>query len=82
MSRRADRNAAHSPDWLLQHQGHPKIVTNRFATPTFRTHPLSPGASAKPSGPDGEGQARGQALDARGETSQHARLITTERYCA
>ena len=31
--------------------------------------PLSAGASAEPSGPDGEGQARGQAPSARGETS-------------
>jgi hypothetical protein len=34
-----DRNAAHCPVWPLQRQGHPKIVSNRFAETIFRTHP-------------------------------------------
>jgi hypothetical protein len=33
------RNAAHSPDWPLQRQGHPKIVSNRFAETIFVPHP-------------------------------------------
>ena len=36
----------------------------------------------RPSRPDGKGQAEGQAQDARGKTSQDARLSTTERYRA
>ena len=35
----AGRNAAHCPDWPLQRQGHPKIVSNRFAETIFRTRP-------------------------------------------
>ncbi len=33
------RNAAHCPGWPLQRQGHPKIVSNRFAETISRTHP-------------------------------------------
>ena len=39
MSQPAGRNAAHCPGWPLQRQGHPKIVSNRFAETIFRTHP-------------------------------------------
>jgi hypothetical protein len=31
--------AAHCPGWPLQRQGHPKIVSNRFAETIFRTRP-------------------------------------------
>jgi len=51
-------------------QGHPKIVSNRSAETIFRTPPLSAGDLCQPSGPDGEGQARGQARSARGEPLQ------------
>ena len=33
------RDAAHYPGWPLQRQGHPKIVSNRFAETIFGTHP-------------------------------------------
>ena len=33
------RNVAHCPGRPLQRQGHPKIVSNRFAETIFRTHP-------------------------------------------
>jgi hypothetical protein len=46
MSQAPGRNAAHCPGRPLQRQGHP---------------PLSAGDLCRPSGPDGEGQARGQA---------------------
>ena len=39
MSQTAGRNAAHCPGRPLQRQGHPKIVSNRFAETIFRTHP-------------------------------------------
>jgi hypothetical protein len=39
MSQRAGRNTAHCPGWPLQRQGHPKIVSNRFAETIFRTRP-------------------------------------------
>ena len=39
MSQRRGRNAAHCPGWPLQRQGHPKIVSNRFAETIFRTRP-------------------------------------------
>jgi len=55
MSQPPSRNAAHCPGRPLQRQGHP---------------PLSAGDLCRPSGPDGEGQARGQARNARGEPSQ------------
>jgi hypothetical protein len=52
MSRATGRNAAHCPGWPLQRQEHPT---------------LSAGDLGQPSGPDGEGQAEGQARKARGE---------------
>ena len=69
MSQRAGRNAAHCPGWPLQRQGHPKCFANRFAETIFGPA-LDPGDLGQPSGPDGEGQARGQARDARGEPPQ------------
>jgi hypothetical protein len=39
MSQRRDWNAAHCPGWPLQRQGHPKIVSNRFAETIFGTRP-------------------------------------------
>jgi hypothetical protein len=69
------RNAAHYPGWPLQRQGHPEIVSNRFAETIFGTHPLSAGDLCQPSGPDGEGQARGQAPNARDEPPKQ-RLIS------
>jgi hypothetical protein len=39
VSQPTSRNAAHCPDWPLQRQGHPKIVSNRSAETIFRTHP-------------------------------------------
>ena len=39
MSQTQDRNAAHCPGRPLQRQGHPKIVSNRFAETIFRTRP-------------------------------------------
>jgi hypothetical protein len=33
------RNAAHCPGRPLQRQGHPNIVSNRFAETMFGTHP-------------------------------------------
>ena len=39
MSQRGGRNAAHCPGRPLQRQGHPKIVSNRFAETIFGTRP-------------------------------------------
>jgi hypothetical protein len=39
MSQSAGRNAAHCLGWPLQRQGHPKLVSDRFAETTFRTRP-------------------------------------------
>ena len=44
------RNAAHCPGRPLQRQGHPKILSNRFAESDLRDPPLSAGASADPAG--------------------------------
>ena len=66
MSQRPGRDAAHYLGWPLQRQGHPKIVSNRFAETIFGTRPLSAGDLCQPSGPDGEGQAEGQARNSRG----------------
>jgi len=38
---------------------------------------VDPGDLCQPSGPDGEGQARGQARNARGETSQFRDLVSS-----
>jgi hypothetical protein len=54
------RNAAHCPGQPLHLQGHPKILSNRFAESIFGTHPCTR-SLCRPGGPDGEGQARGQA---------------------
>jgi hypothetical protein len=54
------RNAAHCLGRSLHQQGHPKIVSNRSAERIFGTHPCAR-SLYRPSGPDGEGQARGQA---------------------
>jgi hypothetical protein len=59
-SRSAGRNAAHCPGRPLHPQGHPKILSNRCAERIFRTHPCTR-SLWRPSGPDGKGQARGQA---------------------
>ena len=59
------RNAAHCPGRPLQRQGHPKILTasqKGSSGPTLERRSL-----CRPSGPDGEGQARGQARNARGK---------------
>ena len=39
MSQPPGRNAAHCPGRPLQRQGHPKLVSNRFAETSFGTHP-------------------------------------------
>jgi hypothetical protein len=44
------RNAAYCPGRPLQRQGHPKILSNRFAERILGTPPLSAGASADPAG--------------------------------
>ena len=60
------RNAAHCPGRPLHPQGHLKILSNRCAESIFGTHPCAR-SLYRPSGPDGEGQATGQARNARGE---------------
>jgi hypothetical protein len=50
----------------LQRQGHPEIVSNRFAENNLRDPPLERWSLCQPSGPGGEGQARGQP-ETRGE---------------
>jgi len=54
------RNAAHRTERPLHPQGHPKILSNRFAESIFGTHPCAR-SLCRPGGPDGEGQANGQA---------------------
>ncbi len=66
MSQRPGRNAAHCPGWLLQPQ---RCFASRCAGRACGA-PLTPGDLCQPSGPDGEGQARGQARKARGEPPQ------------
>ena len=39
MSQPAGRNAAHCLGWPLQRQGHPKVVSNRFAETISGTRP-------------------------------------------
>jgi hypothetical protein len=39
MPRRTGRNDAHCLGWPLQRQGHPQIVSNRFAETIFGTRP-------------------------------------------
>jgi hypothetical protein len=67
MSQPPGRNAAHCPGWPLQRQGHPKIVSKTASQKRSSGPTLDPGDLCQPSGPDGEGQARGQARNARGE---------------
>jgi hypothetical protein len=71
------RNAAHCPDRPLHPQGHPKILSNRFAKPLCRKHLRDPPLRAEPlptRRPDGKGQARG----ARGEPpSIHVNRLLT-----
>jgi hypothetical protein len=69
------RNAAHCPGRPLHPQGHPKILSDRSAESIFRTHPCAR-SLCRPSGPDGEGQAGGQAPKARGEPPRRAGYIT------
>ena len=66
MSPRAGRNAAHCPGWPLQPQ---RCFASRWRGTRLR-HAVDPGDLCQPSGPDGEGQARGQARNARGESPQ------------
>ena len=64
-----DRQLRKRPAVRSTGQGHPKIVSKPLRRNDLQDPPLSTGdLSAQPSGPDGEGQAEGQALDARGET--------------
>ena len=58
------RNTAHCPCRPLHPQGHPKILSNRSAESIFGTHPCAR-SLCQHGGPDGEGQARGQARGAR-----------------
>jgi hypothetical protein len=67
------RNAAHCPGRPLRPQGHPKILSNRSAERIFRTHPCRR-SLWRPSGPDGKGQATGQAQNTRGEPALHSAL--------
>ena len=62
MSQQADRNAAHCLDRLLQPQ---RCFASRWRGTRLR-RAVDPGDLCQPSGPDGEGQARGQARKARG----------------
>jgi hypothetical protein len=63
------RNAAHCPGRPLQRQRHPRSFLTASqkgsSGPTLERRSL-----CRPSGPDGEGQARGQARNARGEPPQ------------
>ena len=61
---RPERRALSGP--ALHPQGHPKILSNRSDESIFGTHPCAR-SLYRPSGPDGEGQAKGQARNARGE---------------
>jgi hypothetical protein len=58
------RNAAHCPCRPLHPQGHPTILSNRSAERIVGTHPCAR-SHCRPGGPDGEGQAKGQARNAR-----------------
>ena len=62
MSQRPGRNAAHCPGSAPPASRAP---ASRYAERLGRT--LDPGDLCQPSGPDGEGQARGQARKARDE---------------
>jgi hypothetical protein len=68
-SRAPGGDAAHCPGRPLRAQGHPKILSNRSAESIFGIHPCAR-SLYRPCGPDGEGQAKGQARGARGETPQ------------
>jgi hypothetical protein len=57
------RYAAHCPGWPLQPQ---RCFASRWRGTRLR-RAVDPGDLCQPSGPDGEGQAIGQALNARGE---------------
>jgi deoxycytidylate deaminase len=72
MSQPADRNAAHCPGWLLQPQ---RCFASRWRGTRLR-RAVDPGDLCQPSGPDGEGQARGQARNARGEPPLVAQSVT------
>jgi hypothetical protein len=67
-SRARCRNAAHCPGWPLQGQGHPKIVSDRFAETIFGTHPLVLETSASSAGltararPKARPETRGEPL--------------------
>jgi hypothetical protein len=67
------RNAAHCPGRPLRSQEHPKILSKRSAKTASQKASSGPtlarGDLCRPGGPDGEGQARGQARLARGEPS-------------
>jgi len=70
---------AECPGWPLQRQGHLKIVSTRFAGNDLQDPPLSAGDLCQPSGPDGEGQAKGQARGARDEPLATANRPVTIR---
>ena len=76
-----DRNAAHCPGGPLHPHRHSKIFSNRFAESIFGTHPCAR-SLCRPCGPDGEGQARGQAPSARGEPPQVKGLAPPEELVA
>jgi hypothetical protein len=63
MSQRTGRNAAHYLGWPLQPQ---RCSASRWRGTRLR-RAVDPGDLGQPSGPDGEGQARGQARNAHGE---------------
>jgi hypothetical protein len=71
MSQPAGRNAAHCPCRPLHPQGHPKILSSCSAKTAPQKASSGPTLGARslcrPGGPDGVGQARGQARNARGE---------------
>ena len=79
-SHRAGTCRALSGSAPLQRQGHPKILSKRFAEKDLRDPPLSAGDLCQPSGPDGEGQAGGQARNMRGEPFAHSLSIKTRRW--
>ena len=78
MSRRRGRNAAHCPGRPLRPQ---RCFAFRCAGTRLR-RAIDPGDLCRPSGPDGKGQARGQARQPRGEPVVSAAAIVSRDYYA
>ena len=74
------QNAAHCPGRPLRRQG--RSLRSRRQGDGRKRLPLSAGDLCRPSGPDGEGQARGQARKARGESAVSAAAIVGRSYSA